>query len=74
MDKIQLQNWLQFKATTLVNKINIAIYFENLTVKLYVLYALDTHVKFCVIQIYLIIILFISLYFMHNFKLQKLVI
>ena len=50
-------------------KINITTYFENLTVKLYVLYTLNTYVKFCVNQI-LFTISSISLYFMHNFKLQ----
>ena len=32
----------------LLNKINITTYFKNLTVKLYVHYVLNTHVKFCV--------------------------
>ena len=44
-DKVQLQNLLQ---PTLLNKINITIYFENLTIELHVLHALITHVKFCV--------------------------
>ena len=61
------------KATTLLNKINITTYFENLTIKFYVLYALNTHVKFCINQI-LFTVSFISLYLMHNFKLQKIVI
>ena len=30
------------------NKTNITIYFENLTIKLQVLYALNTHIKFYV--------------------------
>ena len=34
-----------------LNKINITAYFENLTVELNVLYALKTHVNFCVNQI-----------------------
>ena len=34
--------------TTLLNEIYIAIYFENWIVELHVLYALNTHVKFCV--------------------------
>ena len=50
-DKIQLQNQLQPKVTILLNKINITIYFENITVKLHVLYALNRLVKFCVNQI-----------------------
>ena len=40
-----------FKATTLLNKINIITYFEKLTIELHILYALNTHVKFCVNQI-----------------------
>ena len=62
---------MYLKTTTLVNIINILKYFENLTVRLHVLYALNTYVKFCNYQI-LFTILFIRLYFMHNFKLQKL--
>ena len=38
-DKVQLQNWLQPKTITFFKKINITTYFENLTVKLHVLYA-----------------------------------
>ena len=33
-----------------LNKIKIATYFKNLTIDLHVLYALNTHVKFCVNQ------------------------
>ena len=61
------------KATTLPNKINITSYFENLTIELHVLYAHNTHVKFCVNRI-LFTIWSINLYIMHNFKLQKLAI
>ena len=39
----------------LFHKINITIYFENLTVELHVLYALNTHVKFYIYQILFII-------------------
>ena len=60
-------------ATTSTKKINITKYFENLTIKLHIFYALNTYFKFCVNQI-LFTILFISLYFVHNFKLQKLAI
>ena len=56
-----------------LNKINISTYFENLTVVLHVFYTLNTHIKFCINKI-LFIIWFIRLYFMHNFKLQKLTI
>ena len=38
-------------AITLFNKVNITTYFENLTVKLHVLYSLNTNVKFCVNKI-----------------------
>ena len=31
-----------------LNKIKIATYFKNLTIDLHILYALNTHVKFCV--------------------------
>ena len=41
----------QLKTTNSLNKINITTCFENLTVELHVLYALNTHVKFCVNQI-----------------------
>ena len=33
---------------TLLNKINITTHFENLTIELHVLYALYTHIEFCV--------------------------
>ena len=55
---------------TLLNKINITTYFENLIVELHVFYSLNIHIKFCVNQI-LFTIWSKSLYFMHNFKLQK---
>ena len=54
IDKIWLQNWLQSKTTSLLNKINITTYFENLTIKLHVLYTFNTHVKFSVNRILLI--------------------
>ena len=41
----------QPKTTNSLNKINITTYFENLTVELHFLYALNTHVKFCVNRI-----------------------
>ena len=61
------------KTIILLNIINITTYFENLTVGLHVLYDLNTHVKFCPNWI-LFTTLSIRLYFMHNFKLQKLAI
>ena len=45
-------------------------YFENLNVKLYVLYVLKTHVKFDVNQ-KLFTIQPVKLFFMYNFKQQK---
>ena len=38
-------------AITLLNKIKITRYFENLIVELHVLYTLNIHVKFCVNRI-----------------------
>ena len=61
------------KATTLLNRIKITIYFENLIVELHVFYTLNINVKICVNWI-LFTILSINLYFNHNFKLQKLTI
>ena len=46
--------WTKFRykiGCSLLNKIDIITYFENLTVKFHVLYTLNTHVKFCVNQI-----------------------
>ena len=39
------------KTKTSLNKIKITTYFENRTIELLVLYALNTHVKFCVNRI-----------------------
>ena len=39
---------LRLQATTLLNKINITIYFENLTIRLHVLYTRNKHIKLCV--------------------------
>ena len=39
------------KVTILLNIIHIITYFENLTIKLHVLYALNTYVKFCINRI-----------------------
>ena len=47
MNKVQLQNWLEPKATTLLNKINITTYFENQTVKLHISYSLNTRQILC---------------------------
>ena len=46
-EKVQLQNQLWSKAITSFKTINIITYFENITVGLHVLYAFNTHVKFC---------------------------
>ena len=58
-------------ATTLNKKINITTYFKNLTIRVYVLYVLNTHVKFRANQM-LFTIQPVNLFFMHNFLLQKL--
>ena len=47
------------------------MYFENLLVELYILYALNMQVKFRSNQM-LFTIRFINLFFMHNLILQKL--
>ena len=48
------------------------IYYENITVRLYILYALNTQVKICVKQ--MLFAISINLFFIHNFRLQKLAI
>ena len=55
-------------AATPIKKINMVTYFENLTIGLLVLY---THVKFCVNKM-LFTIQSINIFFMYNFRLQKL--
>ena len=47
-----------------------AIYFENLIIELHILCILKIHIKFRADEI-MFIILFINLFFMHNFKIQK---
>ena len=53
-------------------KINIATYFENLIIRLHVLYALNTHFRF--VQSDVIYYMIHELFFMHNFILQNLAI
>ena len=43
------------------------MYFENLIIELYILYSLNTYVNWMLFTIW-----FINLFFIHNFKLQKL--
>ena len=38
----------KFDYKIILKKINITIYFKNLTIELHILYALNTHVKFSV--------------------------
>ena len=52
---------LNYSTTTPTNKINMTIYFKNLTIRLHVLYVLNTHVKFCVDRM-LFIIRFMNLF------------
>ena len=47
------------------------IYFENITVGLYILYIFKMHIKFCANKM-LFTIQSINLFFMHDFRLQKL--
>ena len=53
--------WLQIKIPS--KKINIVIYFENLTIELHILYVLNIHIKFYINQM-LFTIRFIILFFM----------
>ena len=46
-------------------------YFENLTIRLYIVYILNIYIKFRVNPI-LFIIRSTNLYFLHNFRFQKL--
>ena len=48
------------------------IYYENIIVRLYILYALNTQVKICVKR--MLFAISINLFFIHSFKLQKLAI
>ena len=41
----------KFSYKIILKKINITIYFKNLTIELHIRYVLNTHVKFCVNQI-----------------------
>ena len=52
-------------------KINITTYFENLIIRLYVIYIFNTHVKFCTNQM-ISNIRSINLFLIHNFRIQKL--
>ena len=54
-----------------LNKINITIYFKNLTVELHVLYTLNIRVKFCANQI-LFTVWFINLYLFINLNYKNL--
>ena len=63
----QIINWTNFGYNShKKKKIKKTIYFENLTIKLYDLYVLNTHIKFCVNKM-LFTIQFKNLFFIHNF-------
>jgi len=68
---LQFRYLRQSLATTPTKTINMAIYFENITVGLYILYIFNTHIKFCANKM-LFTIQFINLFFIYNFRLQKL--
>ena len=53
-----------------IKEIHMSIYFNNLTIWLYVLYVINKHIKFCVNQM-LFTIWSINLFFMYNFRLQN---
>ena len=79
----QLYNRVSFQISLKINSSNfnfifiyIYIYifnvnFKNLIVKFYVSYVLNIHIKFCLNRI-LFIIQLINLFFIHNFRSQKL--
>ena len=53
------------------NNLLLNLYFENLTIELYILYVFNMHTNFYINQV-LFTIQFINSYFMQYFKLQKL--
>ena len=53
------------------NNLLLNLYFENLTIELYILYVFNMHANFYINQV-LFTIQFINSYFMQYFKLQKL--
>ena len=59
---------------TFIKKINMTIYFENLTIKLHVLYVFNIYVKFSykLDVTYNSIHKLIYLFILHKFRLQKL--
>ena len=68
---LQFRYLRQSLATTPTKTIKMTIYFENITVGLYILYIFKMHIKFCANKM-LFTIQSINLFFMYNFRLQKL--
>ena len=70
MDKVFLQTSLERNPSKSFYIVLLDLNFENSTVKLHILYALNMHVKFRSNQM-LFTIQLINLFFMHNFRPQK---
>ena len=70
-DQIEKEKILKKKKKKLQTcQINRTIYFENLFIRLHILYVLHTHVKFRVNQM-LFNIRSVNVFFIHNFRSQK---
>ena len=69
MDKVTLRTSLKKKSSNFVYIFLLDINFENLKIRLHVLYVLNTHVKFRLNR--MLFTRSINLFFIHNFKPQK---
>ena len=70
MDKISLQTSIEGNSSNLLYISFFFVNFENLTIEFHVSYILNMHIKFCSNQI----LFTINLFFIYNFRLQKLII
>ena len=69
MDKVTLRTSLKKKSSNFVYIFLLDINFENLKIRLHVLYVLNTHVKFRSNR--MLFTRSTNLFFIHNFKPQK---
>ena len=69
MDKVTLRTSLKKNPSNFIYIFLLDINFENLTIRLHVLYILNTHVKFRSNR--MLFTRSINLFFIHNFKPQK---
>ena len=70
-NKVSLQTSLERNSLNFSYIIFLGVNFENLTVKFHILYVINMHIKFHLNQI-LFTIWLINLFFIYNFRLQKL--